>query len=147
MTSENIQLLLADDDEDDSMLFHEALEELSVLAELTVVHNGKVLMDLLSKKGNYIPTALFLDLNMPLKNGFECLSEIKTDIRLSNLPVIIISTSYDAEVVSMLYDNGAYLFIRKPAEFTKLKKVIRETLEILENGNERPAKEKFVLHA
>ncbi len=103
MNQSPLDLLLADDDKDDCNFFKEALEELPVIAKLTVVNDGVQLMQFLSAKEETLPDALFLDLNMPLKNGFDCLKEIKLNEKLKQLPVVIFSTSFDAEVATLLH--------------------------------------------
>ena len=70
-----IHLLLGDVDKDDCLFFEEALEELTLSTRLTTVHNGEQLMQLLAKKTEQLPHVLFLDLNIPRKNGLECLSK------------------------------------------------------------------------
>ena len=143
-----MHLLLADDDDDDCMFFKEALEELPLDTNLTVVNDGEQLMNLLLKEGKYLPDVLFLDLNMPRKNGFDCLTEIKQNENFNTLPVIIFSTSFNPEVVDMLYSRGANYYIRKPAYFSDLKKIISQALDlILDNNNRHPEKEKFVLYS
>ncbi|MBC8110037.1 MAG: response regulator [Verrucomicrobia bacterium] len=93
MISTHLNLLLADDDKDDRFFFEEALEELQVSIHLTTVNDGEQLTQLLiqqmTKLPNQLPDVLFLDLNMPRKNGFECLAEIKRTKKLQHLPVII----------------------------------------------------------
>ena len=146
MDNTQYNLLLADDDADDCMFFKEALEELPVASVLTTVNDGVELLHLLTTKSNILPDILFLDLNMPRKTGFECLSEIKLDEKLKQLPVIIFSTSFDHEIVNLLYDMGADYYIRKPGDFTKLKKAIHEALTITAQKKDiRPEKEKFVI--
>lgn len=142
-----IQLLLADDDKDDCDLFKEALDELPVTADLLMVHDGEQLMQLLSKK-DPLPQMLFLDLNMPRKNGFECLSEIKKNDLLKDLPVIIFSTSYDSDIVNLLYTTGAHYYISKPNEFDKLKDVIQRALSsVVQNHTKPPGREQFELRS
>ena len=110
-----MKILLADDDIDDCIFFKEAVDELMLSTHLTIVHDGEQLMQLLTNETNELPDVLFLDLNMPRKNGFECLSEIKLNKKLKQLPVIIFSTSFEQEVVNRLYQNVAQYFIRKPS--------------------------------
>jgi CheY-like chemotaxis protein len=141
----SFNLLLADDDYDDCVFFKEALEELPVNSTLKTVSDGEQLMDLLTTKPEPFPDILFLDLNMPRKTGFECLTEIKRDEKLKLLPVIVYSTSFDHEVVNMLYEKGAHYYIRKPGEFAKLKKVILEALTITALNSAKPNKENFVI--
>ena len=147
MKLNELNILLADDDTDDCLFFKEAIAELIEPAQFTAVHNGEQLMMLLTGETSILPDVIFLDLNMPRKNGFECLAEIKQNKKLQKLPVIIFSTSYEQEVVNLLYDNGAHYFIRKPSEFALFKKIILHTLaHIIHAGNiTQPAKENFVI--
>src|SRR5580698_1127062 len=98
----SLNIMLADDDPDDRYFFEEALRDFPLPTQLTVVHDGEQLIQLLTNEVNELPHILFLDLNMPRKNGFECLSEIKTSEKLKQLPVIVFSTSFEQEVVNML---------------------------------------------
>ena len=110
-------------------------------------------MQLLSSEGNELPDVLFLDLNMPRKNGFECLSEIKLNPVLKQLPVIIFSASFEQDVVNRLHENGAQYFMRKPSEFSQFKKIIQQTITMVsenlpfgvEGDLTQPTKEKFVI--
>src|ERR1035437_11098897 len=142
----HLNILLADDDIDDFIFFKEALEELKLSTHLTVAHDGEQLMQLLTDKTSKLPDVLFLDLNMPRKNGFECLSEIKGNEKLKQLPVIIFSTSFEEEVVNSLYKNGAQYYIQKPPVFAQFKKVIQQTITLIAQKNiPQPARENFVL--
>jgi len=120
-------ILLADDDTDDCMLFGDAINELQVTARFAAVHNGELLMELLNTSET-LPDILFMDLNMPRKNGFECLSEIRQNSKWNQLPVVIMSTSFEENTIARLYQNGAQHYIRKPHEFSKLKEVIQRAL-------------------
>ena len=146
MNKANPKLLLADDDEDDCIFFKDALEDLSLPASLKTVSDGVQLMNFLGDNPDNLPDVLFLDLNMPRKNGFECLSEIKKTNQLKDLPVIIFSTSLDMEVVNLLYEKGAHHYIRKPGEFSKLKKVILKALTVTSQSNlKQPARDNFII--
>jgi CheY-like chemotaxis protein len=146
MISENINILLADDDNDDCILFKDALAELPVSARLTIVQNGEELIEEISKKGNTFPDVLFLDLNMPRKNGFVSLGEIKRRTDLQDLPVIILSTASDAETVKNVFRNAAHYYICKPPDFSQLKKVIYEALLLItQKNNPLPLLEKFMI--
>ena len=150
MNAELLNIMLADDDMDDCIFFKEALRKLPLSTHLTTVYNGEQLMKLLTEEATQLPDVLFLDLNMPRKNGFECLAEIKRHEKLKLLPVIVFSTSFDQDRVNLLYENGAHFFIRKPAEFIQLKNIIYQGLtrimQDLSTGNlKQPTKENFVL--
>ncbi|MBE0392427.1 response regulator [Flavobacterium sp. PL002] len=140
------KLLLADDDMDDCLFFQEAIDELELSINVTVVKDGVVLMDFLKCESVDLPDVLFLDLNMPRKSGFECLSEIKQLDSLKEMPVIIFSTSFDLDVINKLYDNGAHYYIRKPGDFEILKKIIFEASKLLANNKiEQPERKDFIV--
>jgi CheY-like chemotaxis protein len=129
-----LKILLAEDDADDRFFFAKALNELAIDTHLTMVHDGEALMEYLSKNLNNLPDALFLDLSMPRKSGFECLTEIKDELQLIGLPVIMFSTAfprdnnYEQSIIKMLMNIGANDFIRKPSGFKELKSVIYGSL-------------------
>lgn len=145
MNTTKTNLLLADDDDDDCLFFQEVLEELPLTTALQAVHDGVELMDYLSNQSN-LPDVLFLDLNMPRKDGFECLHEIKQNEKFKKLPVIIISTSLDMEVVNLLYQKGAHYYIRKPGNFLKLKNLIHAALTNISEKKSQPTRDHFVIH-
>jgi len=141
-----INILLADDDADDCALFKEALEELQWPAQLTTVPNGEQLLERLGKNQKKLPHVLFLDLNMPRKNGFAALLAIKLNKKLEKIPVIIFSTSFDQDMVNLVYKDAAHYYIQKPVEFSQLKKVILQALTLVTQKNVAlPGKERFVL--
>lgn len=142
----SLNIILADDDLDDVFLFKSAVEELALSIKLATVYDGEKLMKRLSQKTLDLPDAIFLDLNMPLKSGQECLTEIKENEELNHLPVIIFSTGYQQTVVDNLYDNGAHYYIQKPSSFEILQNLIKKALILVtENTHTQPNKEDFVL--
>ncbi len=144
MFSQNINILLADDDQDDCLLFKEALDELPITASLTVVSNGEQLLEKLTQEESKLPDVLFLDLNMPRKNGFASLRDIKLSDNLQKLPVIIFSTASSLETDKLVFRDAAHYYICKPAKFTQLKKVIYEALTlILQKDKTFPREENF----
>jgi CheY-like chemotaxis protein len=148
MKTAKSNLFLVDDDKDDCRFFKEALKALPVTASLTTLHNGEQLMQLLSKRAVVPPPhrTLFLDLNMPRKNGLEVLSELKQDRQLKKLPVIIYSTSSELDMANLLYEKGAHYYINKPTEFSQLKRVIYQALLLTTVSNvKQPAKKNFVI--
>lgn len=139
-----LQLLLADDDADDWFLFHEALEQIPVDTKLRTASNGSQLMTMLLKPTHHTDV-LFLDLNMPLKNGLDCLKEIRANKVLRKLPVVIFSTSVAEKILGDLYALGAILYIKKPNSLSELKTVLISVLHLLETDRStQPAIEKFV---
>jgi CheY-like chemotaxis protein len=147
MNKQHYNLLLADDDNDDCDFFREALDELSLPVTLVTVNDGVELMEFLEGKSlEDLPDIIFLDMNMPRKNGLECLTEIKRLEELKNLNVIIFSTSLDLGIVDTMYEKGALYYIRKPGDFSKLKKVIATALTITTQPDfKKPERENFIL--
>lgn len=146
MNLKQLTVLLADDDIDDCSFFLKTVENFPISTYYKAVHDGEQLMKQLTNKTNELPNVLFLDLNMPRKNGLECLKEIKLNKLLEQLPVIIFSTSFDQEVVNVLYENGAQYFIRKPSDFLQYQKIIHKLLTLVAYGNiSQPTRENFVL--
>jgi CheY-like chemotaxis protein len=137
----SLSILLADDDCDDQFFFDKALKALPISTHLTTVHDGEHLMNYLNENSEYLPSVLFLDINMPRKNGFECLFEIKHNEKLKDLPVVMFSTSYprdmnyERDMINTLLKIGAYDFIRKPDDFNQLKLVISNALAVLIEKN------------
>ena len=145
MVDKQLHILLADDDMDDCLFFKEALEELPIPTRLTTVPNGEMLMQFLNETSQ-LPDILFLDLNMPRKNGYTCLLEIKKCEKLKALPVIALSTSFENELVNRVYKSGAQYYIKKPNNYSQLKHLIQNAMEFsaaLHTG--QPAKANFVI--
>jgi CheY-like chemotaxis protein len=125
-----INVLLADDDEDDRLFFREAFQEIKIKTKVKTVNDGVELMNHLSKSGNNLPHILFLDLNMPRKNGMDCLLEIKRSDNLKDIPVAIYSTSASEEDIEDTFVKGANVYIKKPSDFSTLKKILEEVITI-----------------
>lgn len=138
-------IFLADDDEDDCMLFEDALKEISLGVDLTVIKDGEALMRALNREVTPAPHVIFLDLNMPRKNGFECLHEIKQSIKLKDIPVVIFSTSTQEDSINKAYQEGADHYICKPGTFHLLKKTIRRVLSINWQKHTQTSFKDFVL--
>ena len=147
MNLKRLNILHCDDDTDDCLFFKEALEELNFSAFHGCVNDGDELMRYLMDENNELPHILFLDLNMPRKSGFECLTEIKINERLRQLTIIILSTSSEPEMLNTLYKGGAHYYIRKPCDFTKFKKIVKQAFIALisQENITQPRKENFVL--
>jgi len=128
MSIKPIYVLLADDDESDRMNFKEALEEGKIKTTVVSVNDGVELMEFLLQEDTQLPTILFLDLNMPRKNGFECLIEIRNNERMKEMVVAIYSTSSTDKDIEKTFNHGANVYIKKPNNFKKLKFVLNEII-------------------
>jgi CheY-like chemotaxis protein len=142
----SLNIMIAEDDHDDLLLFEEAIEELPVSVQLKTFNNGDELMDWLTRKKTKVPDVLFLDLNMPRKNGFATLGEIKRNTKLQDLPVIIFSTATNKEMIKQVYKDAAHYYIRKPVHFWELKELVYKSLTLIaDNERTLPGKENFML--
>ena len=139
-------ILLADDDEDDRYLFRDALNELFLGTVLTAAHDGAELIKYLETVSTNLPDILFLDLNMPRKNGFDCLKEIKEHTLFQKLPVVIYSTSSDEEKLNLLYQQGAHYYICKPTNYEELKSVVHKAITLLEQNQIQAPRENFFIN-
>ena len=130
MNKEYMHIILADDDEDDRLFFTDAFEELKISTKVQTYNDGAELMDYLNNEESLLPEILFLDLNMPKKNGIECLHEIKANPRFSNIAIAIYSTSSSEEHIEETFVSGANIYIKKPNDFNELKKVLSSVVTI-----------------
>ena len=140
-----LKFLLADDDEDDRILFGQALQEVDREAILETVHNGRDLMRKLRSSTSSLPDMVLLDLNMPGMTGLQCLEEIRSDEAFEHVPVLMYSTTSEMTAVQASYKLGANYYLRKPADFEGLTAAIRKLLTI-DNASIQPPKEKFVIY-
>lgn len=122
--SAKMTILIADDDPDDRMFLEEALQKNGYEHIIEFVEDGEELMTRLRQTSQPMPNLLMLDLNMPRKNGFQALQEIKADPRLRRLPVVVMTTSSADEDVARSYDLGVNSFITKPFNFNRLIEMI-----------------------
>ncbi|MDB5205744.1 MAG: response regulator receiver protein [Flavisolibacter sp.] len=120
-------LVLAEDDSEDAEIFQDILNDVSSGINLSVVSNGLLLMNLLHTTQE-LPDIIFLDMNMPLKNGLQCLQEIRNFDKWNHIRIIILSTSSQPELVKTAYELGAELYLEKPTSYSKFKMLIKECL-------------------
>ena len=130
MHNQPVQILLVEDNEDDVIMTMESFEEVNLTNVVNVVQDGEEAMAYLRREGKYkealLPGLILLDINMPKKNGFEVLQEIKADPALRHIPVIILTTSDREEDIVNSYANGACSFIPKPVGFDNFIKVAKQ---------------------
>jgi CheY-like chemotaxis protein len=143
-----ITILIADDDEEDRMMTKMALEHSRLANELRFVNDGEELMEYLRHSGKYEsrqlyphPGLILLDLNMPRKDGYEALKEIKSDPHLKRIPVVILTTSQAEQDICRSYDLGVNSFVTKPVSFQALVETLGEVsrywIEIVELPGEQ----------
>jgi CheY-like chemotaxis protein len=128
MKNEVLAILLADDDEGDRLLFKEAFSELKIKTVVDTVNDGMQLMELLMKEDRPLPDFIFLDLNMPRKNGMECLREIRNIEKLKDVFIAIYSTSDNEKDMEETFLHGANVYITKPDDFNTLKLLLHKVV-------------------
>jgi two-component system, chemotaxis family, response regulator Rcp1 len=126
----SIEILLVEDNAGDILLTIDALKEGRVSNHVNIVKDGEEAMDYLKKRGQYSnsisPDIILLDLNIPKKSGLQVLNEIKNDIDLKKIPVVVLTSSAaDVDIINA-YDNHVNCYIRKPVELENFMEVIRK---------------------
>ncbi len=135
-------ILLAEDDEDDILLFREAIQSLSLPYELVVVTNGEHAVNHFSVS-KILPDFVFLDINMPKLNGIEALKAIKKMHPSNDIHVVMLSTSMSEPMVEQSYRYGASIYIQKPTNFNELKEYLWYCLSRLKHTAIQPG---FILN-
>lgn len=130
MQQDSIRITLADDDEDDRLFFTDAFEELKINTIVNTVNNGRELLNYLEHPEAVLPNIIFLDLNMPILNGIECLKEIKRNEKFNDIAIAIYSTSSSDQDVENTFVLGANIYIKKPSNFNELKKILSDVVII-----------------
>lgn len=130
MQHDSILITLADDDEDDRLFFTDAFEELKINTIVNTVNNGRELLNFLNHPETVLPNIIFLDLNMPILNGIDCLKEIKRDEKFKDIAIAIYSTSSSDQDVENTFVLGANIYIKKPSNFNDLKKILSDVVII-----------------
>lgn len=128
MKNTNYTIYLADDDKEDRQFFEEVLQEINTDIKFASFENGVDLLKRLLDRSNKLPDFIFLDLNMPLMNGEECLNDIRNLSFVENVPIIIYSTSMDFSKAKHLREKGANLYLKKPNTYNDLKLAILKCL-------------------
>lgn len=122
------EILLVEDNDDDVFLTREAFEAASLRVNLHHVDNGEKCLQFLRKQGPYAdavsPDLILLDMHMPVMDGYEVLSEIVKDENLRHFPVVVLTTSYEAEDIRRMYGLRCSSYITKPVDFDSFVKAI-----------------------
>ncbi len=118
---------LVDDDVDDQLYFKEAIELIDPSLQCDTAPNGKIALDKL-KFSKALPDIIFLDLKMPIMNGFDFLIQIKKESILSKIPVGIFTTSNILRDKELTKNFGTQFFITKPNDFQVLRKILQQIL-------------------
>ena len=129
MENEVIHILMVDDDDDDCLFFKDALEEIKLQTIVSFVNDGELLMHYLNNDTLTLPDIIFLDINMPGKNGMECLKDIRKIDKFNDIIIVIYSTSGAEIDIQTAFANGANQYLKKPDNFITLKDRLAHLLE------------------
>ena len=139
-------VMLIDDDEDDIRIFKVIVKQLDPNITVTTATHGTEAFNVLREEHFTAPDLIFLDINMPVMNGFEFLAEMKADSGLAHVPVIMYSTSSIGRDVGKAYDLGASLYVVKPFDIYDYEVLLKKIFALDWNlFNEKVTKEKFLL--
>jgi CheY-like chemotaxis protein len=137
MKSKSMNILLVDSDKDNCLFFREALIELPISAKLSTMNSGEHLVEYLKMNIQQLPDVLFIDLNLPNKNGFECVTEIKENEKLKHLSIVIYSSTYpkyadyERKLIVMLEHIEGLHYISRPDKLAQLKIDIYQVIRMV----------------
>lgn len=140
-----LNVLLVDDDSEESYLFNEALEHAHLDIRLSRANDGNDLMVYLLNQP--APDLVFMDINMPYKDGVEALTEIRSNPKFKDLPLIIYSTTKNEDSINACYEKGANLFVIKPNDFDEMVQVVKKICTFDWKNFTKPSRENFVIMA
>jgi DNA-binding response OmpR family regulator len=127
--SKPIEILLVEDNPGDVRLVREALQEAKMRNSMSVAGDGVEALAFLRKEGQYtnapVPGLVLLDLNLPRKNGFEVLQEIKSDAKLMHIPVVVLTTSEAEQDIVKSYNLHANAYVTKPVDLNQFLAVVK----------------------
>jgi CheY-like chemotaxis protein len=139
-----IQILLVEDDPGDVLITREAFADNKVRNQLSVVSDGEAALAFLRREEGYThaprPDLILLDLNLPRKAGHEVLAEIKSDMDLQRIPVVVLTTSDAEEDILRSYNLHANAYVTKPVDFDCFLNVVRQIDEFFVTVVKLPAR-------
>ena len=122
---------MIDDDPDEALFFSDALSDLGLSTAFRYVGNGMDTLPELLKKDGYLPDVIFMDINMPMTNGWECLRGLKSVAEFRSVPIVMYSNSDIEKEGSAASDVGAAAFMTKPTNFDELKSNLSRLINTL----------------
>ena len=145
-TETTLNILLADDNENEHFFFKHAVKRLNIPADLHTVDGGVALMKYMSNDRNKLPHILFLDINMPLKNGKECLASLRSDPKFDEVSIVMYSTSDAQKDIDETYDLGADLYLQKPTVMGDLPVILKAVFAKYRSSNFKPkSRDKYLI--
>jgi two-component system, chemotaxis family, response regulator Rcp1 len=128
-TPRPVQILIVEDNPADARLVREVMRDSKILNEISWVPDGVEALAFLRKQGKYTgahrPSLIFLDLNMPRKDGRDVLREVKADPVFRSIPIVVMTSSQAEEDIARAYDQHANCYVRKPIDFAQFHEVVK----------------------
>ena len=138
-----MHILMAYDDKDDFYIFQRAVQKACESLKISYAANWLELLRFIVKT---LPDVLFIDLNMPVKNGIECLQLLREDRKFDKIPIIMYSTSVSKNDIDKAYSNGANYFIVKPNTIEDIADMIKKICSMGKDALQTiPPREEFVI--
>lgn len=143
MVQEEKNVLLAEDDQDDVLIFELALNKLPILVKLRHARDGEMLFELLRQQ---IPDIIFLDVRMPCRDGVSCIVDIRKNSEYNNIPVIMYSSNRGSKYIDEAYSSGANFYILKGNSIHELAEKLKKIFSVdWKNYMYYPPKAEFIL--
>lgn len=124
MLIEGVDILLVEDSPDDAALTLRALKKCNLANKVHAVQDGAEALDWL--RNNHRPKVVLLDLKLPKVSGLEVLAEVRGDRALSDIPIVILTSSREEPDVARAYELGVNSYIVKPVDFTQFTEAVRQ---------------------
>ncbi|UZF46843.1 response regulator [Rhodococcus rhodochrous] len=125
-----IDVLLVEDDPGDELMTREAFEDNKIGNTLHVVRDGEEALDFLYRRGQYEnaprPDLILLDLNLPKYDGRQVLEQVKSDTDLTDIPVVVLTTSAAEEDILRSYKLHANAYVTKPVDLDQFIRAVRQ---------------------
>jgi CheY-like chemotaxis protein len=128
---EKIKIIIVENDEDEQFFMKDGFESSGYFLILAIVNNGDELLEILDNNQPEQPDMILSDLNMPGRNGYDILKELRADTRYRKLPIVITSTSSIKSVIDNCMRLGATKFIQKPETFVEYEEYAKQLAEIV----------------
>jgi CheY-like chemotaxis protein len=126
---QGIEILLVEDNPGDVRLTREALKDGKIINKLHVAEDGVEALAYLRREGKYHnavrPELILLDLNLPKKDGREVLAEIKADMTLKSIPVVVLTSSAAEQDIVKSYNLHANCYVTKPVDLDQFMNVLK----------------------
>ena len=125
------KIIIVENDEDEQLFMKEGFDKTDHFNILAQLQNGNELFDWLHENPNQLPDIILSDLNMPGKNGYDVITEVKETPHIAHIPVIITSTSSTPSIIKKCLQMGAAYYMVKPETFVQYEPYVQQLYKVL----------------